>query len=102
MLGRGSIDALYILKRHEEDQSMDKKLCKCFVDIEKLFDRVPKKVIEGSMQQTGLLEMLMKAVVSLYQRVKRRVPVGLGLSAEFFVKVDVHQDQCCHPYYLQL
>ena len=34
----------------------------------KTFDREPRKLIEQSMQQRGLPEMLVKAVVSLYER----------------------------------
>ena len=47
MPGKGTVDAIFIVKRMEEEyQEKDKKLYMCFVDMEKTFDRVPIKVIE--------------------------------------------------------
>ena len=44
---RGTIDDVFILKRMQEEYHAEgKKLCKCFVDLEKAFDRVPRKVLE--------------------------------------------------------
>jgi len=41
MLGKGTIDAVFILTRlHEEYLDKEKKLYMCFVDLEKAFDRV--------------------------------------------------------------
>ena len=43
---RGTTDALFVVRRIQ-DQYRDKKkkLYMCFVDIEKAFDRAPRKVI---------------------------------------------------------
>ena len=38
----------------------------CFVDIEKVFDRVPRKVMEWAMRKKGLSEVMARAVMSLY------------------------------------
>ena len=62
---------------------MDKKLCRCFVDMEKSLDRVPKKVMEWSIRQRWLPKMLVKAIT--------RTWVELELSEKFFVKIGVHQ-----------
>ena len=44
---RGTIDAVFILRRMQEEyHAKRKKLCMCFVDLEKAFDRVPRKVLE--------------------------------------------------------
>ena len=85
-------NTLYIIKRRQEEyRNMDKKLYMCFVDMEKAFDRLPRKVIEWSMRQRGLPEMLVKAVMSLYEEETTKVRVGSRLSKKFFVKVGVHQ-----------
>ena len=34
----------------------------CFVDIEKAFDRIPKKAMERAMRNKGLPELIVKAV----------------------------------------
>ena len=44
---RGTTDALFVVRRMQEGyRDKKKKLCMCFVDIEKVFDRVPRKVME--------------------------------------------------------
>ena len=63
----------------------------CFVDIEKAFDRVPRKVIEWAMRKKGLSEVMVRAVMSLYDGAKIRVRMGSAQSEEFEVKVGVHQ-----------
>ena len=42
---KGTIDAVFILRRLQEYLDKGKKLYMCFVDLEKVFDRVPRKVI---------------------------------------------------------
>ena len=37
----------------------------CFVDMEKAFDRVPRKVMEWAMRTKGLSEVIVRAVMSL-------------------------------------
>ena len=69
----------------------------CFVDLEKAFDRVPRRVIECAMRKKGLLEILVKAVMSLYEEAETKVGIGLGLSEEFSVKVSVHQGSVLSP-----
>ena len=44
---RGTIDAVFILRRIEEEHHAKEKSCKCFVDLEKAFDRVPRKFWNG-------------------------------------------------------
>ena len=63
----------------------------CFVDLEKAFERVPRKVLEWAMRKSGIPEAMARAVMSLYKGAKTRVRVGLELSEELEVKVGVHQ-----------
>ena len=51
MPGKGTTHALFILRRiREEFRGKEKKLCTCFVDLEKAFDRVPTKVVEWALK----------------------------------------------------
>ena len=71
---------------------------KClFVDLEKAFDRVPRKVVEWAMRKSVVPEVMVRAVMSLYEGVKTRVRVGQELSEEFEVKVGVHQGSVFSP-----
>ena len=66
----------------------------CFIDLEKAFDRVPRKVLEWAMRRIGIPEVM---VMSLYKGAKTRVKAGLELSEEFEVKVCVHQGSVLSP-----
>ena len=69
----------------------------CFVDVEKAFDRVPRKVMEWAMRNKGLPEVIVRAVMSLYHGAKTKVRVGSELSPEFLVQVAVHQGSVLSP-----
>ena len=47
----------------------------CLVDIEKAFNRVPGKVMEWTMRNKGLPEVIVKAVMGLYLGAKMKVRV---------------------------
>ena len=105
--GKGTIDAVFILRRIQEEYlAKQKKLYMCLVDLERAFDRVPRKVVEWAMIKKGISEALATAVMSLHKGAKTKVKVGTHLSEE--LKVNVHQhvqiyicDKCTniHVYY---
>ena len=96
--GKGTVDAIFIVRRMQEEyQKKDKKLYMCFVDMEKAFDRVLRKVMEWAMRKKGLSEVMVRAVMSLYDGAKTRVRVGSAYSEEFEVKVGVHQGSVLSP-----
>ena len=45
----------------------------CFVDIEKAFDKVPRKVMEWVMRKKGLPEVIARMMMSLYHGAKMKV-----------------------------
>ena len=53
------------------------------------------------MRKKSLLEVMVWAVMSLYDGPKTRVRVGSAYSEEFQVNVGVHQGSVLLPYYLQ-
>ena len=62
-----TVDTIFIVMRMKKEyQKKDKKLYICFVDIKKAFDKVPRKVMEWAMRKKGLLEVMVRAVMSLY------------------------------------
>ena len=46
------------------------KSCMCFVDLEKAFGRVPRKVLEWAMKKKGIPEVFVRSVMCLYEGVK--------------------------------
>ena len=77
---RGTIDAVFILKRMQEEyHAKGKKLYMYFVDLEKAFDRIPRKVLEWALRKKGITEVLVRSVMSLYEGAKTRVRVVIGV-----------------------
>ena len=98
MPGKGTMDAIFIVRKMQEEyQKKHKKFYMCFTDMEKAFDRVPKKVMDWAMRKKGLSEVMVQAVMSLYDGAKTRGRVGSAYSEEFEVKVGVHQGSVLSP-----
>ena len=98
MPGRGTTDALFVVRRMQEEyRDKKKKLYMCFMDIEKAFDRVPRKVMKWAMRKKGLPEVIVRAVMSLYHGEKTKVRVGSELFQELLVQVGVHQGSVLSP-----
>ena len=96
---RGTIDAVFILRRlQEEYHAKGIKLCMCFVDLEKAIDRVPSKVLERTMRKKGIPEVLDRSVKNLYEGAKMRVMADFELSDDFAVKVGMHQGSVLSPF----
>ena len=98
MPGKGTTDTIFGARRMQEYYIGKKKnLFMCFVDLEKAFDRVLRKVIEWVMRRRGVPEVLVKAVMKMYEGAKTKVRCGNTLSESFPVEVGVHQGSVLSP-----
>ena len=98
MPGKGTTDAIFILRQLQEKHlAKKKKLYHAFVDLEKAFDRVPRKVIWWAMRKLGLDEWIVKFVQTMYVNTKSKVRVNNLYTDEFEVKVGVHQGSVLSP-----
>ena len=68
-----------------------------FVDLEKAFDQVPRKVIWWAMRKLGIEEWIVKFVQAMYTNTKSKVRVNDSYTGEFDVKVGVHQGSVLSP-----
>ena len=63
MPGRGTTDAIFTLRQSQEKYlAKNKKLFFAFVDLEKVFDRVPRRVIWWAMRKLGIDEWIVYAL----------------------------------------
>ena len=90
--GRGTTDAIFVVRQLQEKYlAANKRLYMAFIDLEKGFDRVPRKVIRWALRKLGVEEWIVWLVQGMYANARSRVRVGKGNSEEFEVKVGVHQ-----------
>ena len=98
MPGKACADAIFILRRMQEKYlEKRKKLYHVFVDLEKAFDRVPRKAIEWALRRQKIPERLVKTVMCLYVGSKSRVCAAGGTSEFFDINVGVHQGFTLSP-----
>jgi len=74
----------------EKFRAKGKRLYFGFVDLEKAFDRVPRKVIRWAMRKLEVEEWLESAVISMYTGAKTVVRTVYGDSNGFDLKVGMH------------
>ena len=51
MPGKGTTDAIFIMRQVQENHQVKKKLYYLFVDLEKTFDRVPREVVRWTLRK---------------------------------------------------
>ena len=74
MPGRWTTDALFVVRRRQEEyRDEERKLCMCFVNVEKAFDRVPRTVMEWAMRKKGSPEVCARAMMSLFRGSRRKL-----------------------------
>ena len=96
--GKSCTDAIFILRRLQEKYGeKKKKLYHIFVDLEKAFDRVPRRAIEWTLRRQGIPEKLVQLVMSLYENSKTKVCAAGGTSELFNIGVGVHQGSALSP-----
>ena len=76
---------------------MKRKLYHVFVDLEKVFDRVPREMIVWALRRQKVPENLIILVMALYENIRSRVKLPAGLSEEFSIEVGVHQGSVLSP-----
>ena len=101
---RGTTDAIFIIRQLQEKflsmrdlSGKNLTLYFAFVDLEKAFDRVPRKVLWWAMRSLGIDEWIVRLVQAMYSNARSRVRVGDSYSEEFDVTVGVHQGSVLSP-----
>ena len=85
--GRGTTDAIFVVRQLQKYLAANKRLYLAFVDLDKAFDRVPMKVIWWALNKLGVEEWIVRLVQSMYANAQSQVRVGDSYSEEFERKV---------------
>ena len=89
------MDALFRARKLlTEYLQKDRKLYLCLVDLRKAFDRVPRKMVKLS----RVLQIIVKAVMSLYEGAITKVRLGSVLSDKFSLTIVVHEGTVLSPF----
>ena len=96
--GKGTTDAIFIVRQLQEKYiAANKRLYFAFVDLEKAFDRVPRKVLWWALRSLGVEEWAVRVIQGMYSNARSRVRVNGRYSMEFGVGVGVHQGSVLSP-----
>ena len=61
-------DAIFIVRQVQEKfRAKQKKLYYAFVDLEKVYGRVPREVVEWALRKAGVEEWLVSTVMTMYE-----------------------------------
>ncbi|KAK3562250.1 hypothetical protein QTP86_033296, partial [Hemibagrus guttatus] len=69
-----------------------------FVDLEKVYDRVPREELWYCMRKSGLAEKYVRVVQDMYERSRTVVRCAVGQTEEFKVEVVLHQGSALSPF----
>ena len=95
MPGCGTTDAIFILRQiWEKYIGKNLKLYFAFVDLEKVFDWVPRKVLWWALRKVGIPEWIVHVVQTMYQNARSRVRINNSYSN---VQVGFHQGSVLSP-----
>lgn len=98
MAGKSTIDAIYIIRQLQEKYLVkQQQLSHVFVDLEKAFDRVPRKAISWSLRRQNVPEHLVRLVMATYANTKTLISTTVGNTDAFDIGVSVHQGSILSP-----
>ena len=89
--GRVPTDTIFVVRQLQEKYlAANKRRYMAFLDLEKAFDRVPRKIILWALRKVGVEKWIVRLVQGMYANARSHVRVGERYSQEFEVKVGVH------------
>ena len=103
MPSKSTIEAIYLLRRLMglyRDRKVD--LHMVFIDLEKAYDRVPRKVLWTYLEKKGVSFLYIRVIKDMYQGGRTSVRTPGGATNDFFVGMSLHQGSVLNPFLFTL
>ena len=99
MLRRSTTDATFGLRMMMQKWREGQKELHCvFIDLEKVYDRVPREELWECMHQAGVPECFVESIQDMYEGARTSVRSAAGLTEDFEVRVGLHQGSALSPF----
>ncbi|KAK3547537.1 hypothetical protein QTP86_021515 [Hemibagrus guttatus] len=96
---KSTTDAIFALRiLMEKYRDAQRELHCVFVDLEKVYDRVPREELWYCMRKSGVAEKYVRVVQDMYDRSRTVVRCAVGQTEEFKVEVGLHQGSALSPF----
>ncbi|KAK3552020.1 hypothetical protein QTP70_031590 [Hemibagrus guttatus] len=96
---KSTTDAIFALRILMEKYRDGQRELHClFVDLEKVYDRVPREELWYCMRKSGVAEKYVRVVQDMYERSRTVVSSAVGQTEEFKVEVGLHQGSALSPF----
>ncbi|KAK3510502.1 hypothetical protein QTP70_009139 [Hemibagrus guttatus] len=96
---KSTTDAIFALRILMEKYRDGQRELHCvFVDLEKVYDRVPREELCYCMRKSGVAEKYVRVVQDMYERSRTVVRCAVGQTEEFKVEVGLHQGSALSPF----
>ena len=99
MKGKSTTDAIFALRQLQEKYREGQQELHCvFVDLEKVYDRVPRDELVWCMRSKGVPEKYIRLIKDMYHQCVTVVQCVSGTSEPFAVEVGLHQGSALSPF----
>ncbi|KAK3518224.1 hypothetical protein QTP70_033929, partial [Hemibagrus guttatus] len=96
---KSTTDTIFALRILMEKYRDGQRELHCvFVDLEKVYDRVPREELWYCMRKSGVAEKYVRVVQDMYKRSRTVVRCAVGQTEEFKVEVGLHQGSALSPF----
>ena len=69
-----------------------------FIDLEKTYDRVPRKVLWRCLEKKGVPVVFMRVIKDIYDRVRTKVRTLVEDMGDFPIDIGLHQESALSPF----
>ena len=99
MPGKSTVDAIFALRQTvEKYREKQKGLHLVFIDLEKVYDRVPRQEVCRCLREKGVSEKYVRIMKDMYAEATTQVRSTVRTTEKFKVKVGLHQGSTLRPY----